>query len=81
VVELTDRQLDVLRAISAWREKHDYAPTIRELGDRLGIDSTNGVQDHLKALRRHELVEWVPRSARTLRLTQRAVDLLTARAA
>ena len=47
---LTDRQLEVLRFISNEIEERGYPPTIREIGEALDIRSTNGVNDHLKAL-------------------------------
>lgn len=47
---LTDRQREVLDFIQAKIQRDGYPPTIREIGDQLGIRSTNGVNDHLKAL-------------------------------
>lgn len=49
---LTKRQAMVLDTISQHIEDHGYPPTIREIGDLLDIRSTNGVNDHLKALER-----------------------------
>lgn len=49
---LTPRQQEVLKVIETKIEREGYPPTIREIGDRLGISSTNGVNDHLKALER-----------------------------
>ncbi|HZZ84511.1 MAG TPA: transcriptional repressor LexA [Anaeromyxobacteraceae bacterium] len=49
---LTDRQLEVLRYIARQIQAHGYPPTIREIGEALEIRSTNGVNDHLKALER-----------------------------
>lgn len=48
--KLTDRQQQVLDFIQAKIQRDGYPPTIREIGDQLGIRSTNGVNDHLKAL-------------------------------
>ena len=42
----TPRQLEVLRAIHEAIVKNGWPPTIRELGEQLGIGSTNGVNDH-----------------------------------
>jgi repressor LexA len=47
---LTDRQQQVLDFIAASITERGYPPTLREIGERLGIRSTNGVNDHLKAL-------------------------------
>jgi len=49
---LTPRQQQVLNVIEAKIAGEGFPPTIREIGDRLGISSTNGVNDHLKALER-----------------------------
>lgn len=50
--KLTDRQAAVLDFISDHIGDTGFPPTIREIGDHLGISSTNGVNDHLKALER-----------------------------
>ncbi len=47
---LTDRQRQVLDYISRSIDSHGYPPTLREIGEHMGIRSTNGVNDHLKAL-------------------------------
>ena len=49
---LTDRQQEVLDFIGVSIEKRGYPPTLREIGEHMGIRSTNGVNDHLKALER-----------------------------
>ncbi len=48
--QLTERQQQVLDFIQKKISRDGYPPTIREIGDQLGIRSTNGVNDHLKAL-------------------------------
>src|SRR5262245_32375270 len=48
--ELTDRQKEVLAFIQESISGRGYPPTLRETGERMGIRSTNGVNDHLKAL-------------------------------
>lgn len=48
--ELTDRQKEVLEFIQESIAARGYPPTLREIGERMGIRSTNGVNDHLKAL-------------------------------
>ena len=48
--ELTERQLAIYSYIKDFILSHKYPPTIREIGDKFGIKSTNGVRDALKAL-------------------------------
>ncbi len=50
--ELTDRQKEVYDFIQARIREWGYPPTVREIGEHLGIRSTNGVADHLKALKK-----------------------------
>ena len=54
--ELTERQAEVLRFIERRITEQGYPPTLREIGEELGIRSTNGVNDHLKALERKGLL-------------------------
>lgn len=49
---LTPRQSEILDYITRSIQERGYPPTIREIGQRMGIRSTNGVNDHLKALER-----------------------------
>lgn len=47
---LTRRQRQILDFITASINERGYPPTLREIGEHFGIKSTNGVNDHLKAL-------------------------------
>jgi SOS-response transcriptional repressor LexA len=50
VKALTQRQQQVLDCVRESIAKRGYPPSLREIGAKLGIGSTNGVNDHLKAL-------------------------------
>jgi repressor LexA len=75
---LTDRQLEVLRFIATQIEECGYPPTIREIGEALDIRSTNGVNDHLKALERKGCLTRDPVKSRALIPTPRAREVLAA---
>ena len=47
---LTDRQRQILDFISESIHSRGFPPTLREIGEHFAIRSTNGVNDHLKAL-------------------------------
>lgn len=49
---LTARQQQVLEYIRKSIAQRGYPPTLREIGAYMGIRSTNGVNDHLRALER-----------------------------
>ena len=70
--ELTDRQKEVLTFILKETEVRGFPPTIREIGEELEIHSTNGVNDHLKALERKGYVTRGEQQSRSLVPTKRA---------
>ena len=49
---LTKRQEKVLDYITSSITTRGFPPTLREIGTHMGISSTNGVNDHLRALER-----------------------------
>jgi repressor LexA len=70
--KLTDRQRAVLSFITTSIDKRGYPPTLREIGNHLGIRSTNGVNDHLRALERKGYLTREDMKSRTLRPTDLA---------
>src|SRR5947208_16806666 len=58
--------LDFIRSSIADR---GYPPTLREIGARMGIRSTNGVNDHLRALERKGYLTREDMKSRALRPT------------
>src|SRR5580698_3820916 len=44
------RQLEILRTIERHLRDEGYPPTVREIGEAVGLRSTNGVAEHLRAL-------------------------------
>jgi repressor LexA len=67
--KLTDRQKAVLDFIVESIQDRGYPPTLREIGNHLGIKSTNGVNDHLRALERKGYLTREDMKSRTLRPT------------
>ncbi|MFL5318185.1 MAG: transcriptional repressor LexA [Myxococcaceae bacterium] len=70
--ELTDRQLQILNYIVKESELRGFPPTIREIGEEMGIASTNGVNDHLKALERKGYLNRGEQQSRALVASKRA---------
>ena len=59
MAELSPRQSDVLDFIADTIVNRGLPPSYREIGDALGIASTNGVSDHVKALVRKGYIKKV----------------------
>ncbi len=70
--ELTDRQKQILHFIVRESETRGFPPTIREIGEQMEIRSTNGVNDHLKALERKGYLIRGEQQSRSLVPTKRA---------
>lgn len=66
---LTQRQQMVLDFIRQSIADRGYPPTLREIGARMGIRSTNGVNDHLRALERKGYLKREDMKSRALRPT------------
>jgi len=49
-VELTDRQRQILEFVNAHVERHGYPPTVREIGQAVGLTSPSTVHAHLAKL-------------------------------
>jgi len=74
--DLAPRQRQVLDFIATSIQQQGLPPSLREIGDALGIRSTNGVADHIKALVKKGYLERLDSSgsgrARALRLSSKA---------
>jgi repressor LexA len=72
---LTKRQAQTLDYIRQSIEERGYPPTLREIGEFMGIRSTNGVNDHLRALERKGYLRREDMKSRALRLVHDQVQV------
>jgi repressor LexA len=68
MIGLTGRQEQTLDFIRKSIEERGYPPTLREIGEYMGIRSTNGVNDHLRALERKGYLRREDMKSRALKL-------------
>jgi repressor LexA len=68
---LTPRQTKVLEFITSMIQQRGHPPTIREIGAKFGISSTNGVRTHLTALVKKGYIKKSQYVSRGLELTRR----------
>src|SRR5690606_4657357 len=71
---LTKRQAQTLDFIRQSIEERGYPPTLREIGESMGIRSTNGVNDHLRALERKGYLRREDMKSRALRLVSQEAE-------
>ena len=75
VPELTDRQQAVLDVLRSHTAEHGYPPTVREIGEVLGMASSSTVHSHLAALERAGIIERDPTKPRALKWGPAAASL------
>lgn len=79
--DLAPRQRQVLDFFATSIQQQGLPPSLREIGDALGIRSTNGVADHIKALVKKGYLERLDAGgsgrARALRLSDKATGRFT----
>ena len=63
---LTARQRKVLRVIREWVEEHGYPPSVREIGDAVGLQSTSSVHHQLRTLERKGYLRRDPNRTRAV---------------
>ncbi len=66
IIGLTKRQEEVFKAISSYAEEHNYAPTIRELCNIIGVSSTSTVYNLVKQLRDKGYIKNIAGCPRTI---------------
>jgi repressor LexA len=63
----TERQQRILEVIAAFTSERGYPPSVREIGERVGLSSSSTIHAHLKALERRGLIHRDPTKPRALR--------------
>ena len=64
--DISDRQRQILRLIIETVERRGYPPTVREIGDAVGLRSSSTVHSHLSALVDHRYLRRDPSKPRAI---------------
>jgi repressor LexA len=70
----TEKQQRILEVIREFTSERGYPPSVREIGERVGLSSSSTVQSHLKTLERRGLLRRDPTKPRALVPASRADD-------
>jgi repressor LexA len=70
-VQLTKRQQEILRVVQDHVAEHGYPPTVREIGDAVGLTSSSTVHAHLQALEARGVLKRDPSKPRAIDLAGR----------
>ncbi len=71
--ELSERQQNVLNFIRAHMKMRGYPPTVREIGEAVGVKSTSLVTYYLKQLEERGLITREASKSRAILLTQKSI--------
>ena len=71
---LTDRQQRILTMIREWTQRRGFPPTVREVGDAVGLVSTSSVAHQLLVLQRKGFLRRDPNRPRTIELLSSSSD-------
>jgi len=67
--QLTERQAKILDYIRYVTRVRSYPPSVREIGEAVGLSSSSTVHNHLNQLERRGLIKRDPSKSRTVQLT------------
>src|SRR6202158_2686665 len=70
--QLTERQGKILDYIRYVTRVRSYPPSVREIGEAVGLSSSSTVHNHLNQLERRRLIKRDPSKSRTVQLVQDA---------
>lgn len=65
--QTTERQRRILEVIRQFTVERGYPPSVREIGERVGLSSSSTIHAHLKTLEKHGLISRDPTKPRALR--------------
>ncbi|HEY1420473.1 MAG TPA: transcriptional repressor LexA [Candidatus Dormibacteraeota bacterium] len=68
--QLTERQSKILDYIRQVTRTRNYPPSVREIGENVGLSSSSTVHNHLNQLERRGLIKRDPSKSRTVQLVQ-----------
>jgi repressor LexA len=74
-MELTGRQQEIWTFLTEYVDRHGYPPTVREIGEAVGLASPSTVHAHLANLERAGLLRRDPTKPRALELNRDASGL------
>lgn len=71
----TTRQGQIICSIARSVEERGYPPTVREIGDWVGLSSSSTVQCHIRTLEKRGFLRRDPTLPRALTLTDRGLEI------
>jgi repressor LexA len=67
-VPASEREQRILKFLDSRERYERLMPSVREIGDAVGLKSSSSTHQALQALHRRGLIEWTPNVSRSVRL-------------
>jgi repressor LexA len=71
---ITERHMKILKFLQSFQDEYGYPPTIRQIGEHIGVNSTSQVTYYLKQLETKNLIERDEHTSRSIRVLKNVVQ-------
>lgn len=71
---MTGRQQAIINFIASYRAEHGYPPSMREIGDAVGLSSSSVVHGYIERLTKNGYLTKKSDSSRTITLTEKGIE-------
>ncbi|MFX3635472.1 MAG: LexA family protein [Candidatus Pristimantibacillus sp.] len=75
-MKMTVRGIAILDAIESFISIKGYPPTVRELGEAVGLKSSGNIHRHLQELKKLGRITWDPTKPRTITLVTVSAQII-----
>lgn len=70
-IEGEARRKEIITAIKTYIDTHGYSPTVRELGEMVGLKSSSTIHRNLEVLKSEGKISWNPTMPRTIQVLKK----------
>jgi repressor LexA len=71
---ITDRHMKILNFLKSFQDEYGYPPTIRQIGEHIGVQSTSQVTYYLNQLEARNLIERDQHTSRSIRVLENLAE-------
>lgn len=71
---MTERQKEIFLAITRYIEKEGISPTVREIGNIVGLSSSSTVHKHIKVLESEGYIKMKKDSPRSIKIVKKHLE-------
>lgn len=73
MLNLTEREVQILTAIENFIKDKGYSPSVRDIGGIVHLSSSSNIHRYLEKLKKKGYIDWKPTQSRTIQILKAAV--------